>query len=276
MSGKKDHGRGQAAAGENRLRSEKEVEQEGRRVLRRLAGARQALFARGAVHAVARSPSAAAASRVTVAADLVARFLALEWIQPDGPGRHVIAPGGHALLVRAEGGFGDQHRLMQAHEPGGGQTVQVNMAESPLARLKFRALVDDRQFAAGERLRRDYTLGQLTPRMGVDWSQPVVTGSRGGSGENISDVAIAARQRLNRALKAAGPVLGDLLFDVCCHLAPLEEVEQVRGWSRRSGRVVLTIALDRLASQYGFNVVAGRAAMRAWMMDDGAMAEERL
>lgn len=251
-------------------RCEREVEQEGRRVLRRLAGPRQVLFARGTVHVVARNPSAAAASRVTVAADLVARFLALEWIQPDGPGRHVIAPAGHALLARVgSDGPGAQHRLMQSRRLENGQSVQVNMAESPLARLKFRALVDDRQFAAGERLRRDYTLGQLTPRMGVDWSAPVVTGSRGGSRETVSDVAIAARQRLSRALKAAGPVLGDLLFDVCCHLTPLEQVEQARGWSRRSGRVVLAIALDRLASHYGFDVVAGPSGIRAW-----AMAEE--
>jgi hypothetical protein len=252
------------------IRPEREVEQEGRRVLRRLAGPRQALFARGAVHAVARGPAAAAASRVTVAADLVAHFLALQWIQPDGPGRHVIAPAGRSFLARAGvEGPAAQHRLMQPRRLEDGQTATVNMAESPLARLRFRALIDERQFAAGERLRRDYTLGQLTPRMGVDWSAPVVSGSRRGSGETISDVAISARQRLNRALKAAGPVLGDLLFDVCCHLAPLEEVERTRAWSRRSGRVVLAIALDRLAAHYGFDVVAGPSGIRAW-----AMAEE--
>jgi hypothetical protein len=249
---------------EKNSRSEREVEQEGRRILRRLAAPRQVLFARGAVHVVARSPAAAAASRVQVDADLVTRFAALEWIVPDGAGRHVIAPAGHALVARVAG-FAEQHRLMQT-QPVAGEARAVNMAESPLARLKFRALVDDRQFAAGERLRRDYTLGQLTPRMGVDWSAPVVTGSRGGGQETVSDIAIAARQRLGHALKAAGPGLGDLLFDVCCHLAPLEQVEQSRGWARRSARVVLAIALDRLAAHYGFDVVAGPSGIRAWAM----------
>jgi hypothetical protein len=245
-------------------RSEREVEQEGRRILRRLAGPRQVLFARGPVHVVARSPAAAAASRVRVDADLVARFAALDWIAPDGAGRHVIAPAGHALLARVEG-FAAQHRTMQAGTVDG-QAHAVNMAESPLARLKFRALIDDRQFAAGERLRRDYTLGQLTARMGVDWSAPVVMGARGGGHETVSDIAIAARQRLGHALKAAGPGLGDLLFDVCCHLAPLEQVEQGRGWARRSARVVLAIALDRLAAHYGFDVVAGPSGIRSWAM----------
>ena len=252
-------------------RTEREIEQEGRRILRRLAGPRQLLFARGDVHVVARGAQAAATSRVSVAADLVARFASLEWISPDGPGRHVIAPAGLALLARSEAdGCAGQHRVMQTRvldEDDGGRAVRVNMAESPLARLKFRKLVDDRQFAAGERLRRDFTLGQMTPRMGVDWSAPVVTGGRGAGRDNISDVAITARQRLNLALKAAGPGLGDLLFDVCCHLTPLEQAEAARGWARRSARIVLTIALDRLATHYGFDVTVTAARLRAWSLD---------
>lgn len=37
-----------------------------------------------------------------------------------------------------------------------GRRVSVNMAESPLGWLRARALVDARQFEAGERLRGDY------------------------------------------------------------------------------------------------------------------------
>jgi len=255
-------------------RTDKEVEREGHRVLRRLAAPRQILFARGAVHVVARSPSAAATSRVTVASDLVARFAALGWIQPDGEGRHVIAPAGQALLARAgENGFAAQHRLMQARRLNDGGIVQVNMAESPLARLKFRNLIGDRPFAAGDRLRRDYTLSQMTARMGVDWSTPVVLGGRGGAPDTLCDTVIAARQRLNRALKAAGPGLGDLLFDVCCQLTPLEGVEAARGWAKRSARVVLTIALDRLAAHYGFDVVAGPGGLRAWSLEEEALED---
>ncbi len=249
---------------------EQQVEQEARRVLRKLAAARTGLFARGEGHVVARSPAAAATSRVGVAAELVAAFLSRDWIKPDGPGRHVIAGAGLAFLARAQAGgdgFGEQHRLPQSVEREG-RTVSVNMGESPLARLKFRDLIDATQFAAGERLRRDFTMAQLTPRLGMDWSASSVSGSRGAARESISDIALAARQRFNRALAAAGPGLGDLLFDVCCHLTPLEGVEAARGWSRRSGRVVLKLALDRLAAHYGFTVVATSAPIRAWSLEE--------
>lgn len=151
---------------------------------------------------------------------------------------------------------------MEKREIGPGEIVRVNAGESPLARLKFRDLIDDMQFAAGEKLRRDFTLGQLTPRLGVDLTAPVMAG--GGARDNVSDIALAARQRLSHALAAVGPGLSDLLFDVCCQLTALESVETGRGWAKRSGRVVLKIALDRLAAHYGLNVMAGRGGIRAW------------
>jgi hypothetical protein len=246
-------------------RTEQEIQQEARRVLRRLASPRQALLARDdGMFAVARGPAGLAASRLTVAGDVVAAFAAQGWIAPDGPGRYAIAEAGAAFLVRTLGGetrFADQHRLMEAKSCGAA-VARVNAGESPLTRLKFRDLVDGVQFAAGEKLRRDFTMAQLTPRMGVDLAAPVMAG--GGGRDNISDIALAARQRFNRALAAAGPGLSDLLFDVCCHLTPLESAEARRGWARRSGRVVLKIALDRLAAHYGLDVVARRGAIRAW------------
>jgi hypothetical protein len=147
--------------------------------------------------------------------------------------------------------------------------MAVNTAESPLARLRHRGLIDGVQFAAGEKLRRDFTCAQLTPRMGVNWDAPVVSNSRGAGEGNISDIAMAARQRFNKALGAAGPALSDLLFDVCCHLASLEQVEDARGWARRSARVVLKIALDRLASHYGFDAVRSRGEIRSWSVEAG-------
>jgi hypothetical protein len=144
----------------------------------------------------------------------------------------------------------------------------VNVGESPLGRLKARGLVDATHFAAGEKLRRDYTLAQLSPRMGVDLSAPVVSGgARGPQADSISDIAMAARQRLSRALAAAGPGLSDLAFDVCCDLVSLERAEARRGWAKRSARVVLGLALDRLADHYGLTVTLKRAPIRACAWD---------
>lgn len=255
--------------------TEEEVAREGRRVLRRLAGPRQFLLARDkGDYAVARGPAGLAASRLTVADDFVREFLRADWIAAAGADRYVIAAAGIAFLERSFGGadgFAAQHRLMQAAEiDGDGQgarIVQINAGESPLARLKLRGLVDGLQFAAGERLRRDFTLAQLTPRMGVNLSAPVVSGGRGFGADNASDIAMAARQRLNRAMTAMGPGLGDLAFDICCHLMALERAETGRNWSRRSGRVVLKIALDRLAGHYGMGQVSRKSPIRAWNAD---------
>jgi len=243
--------------------AEQELKQEARRVLRRLADPRAALFARGERFVAGRN----ADSRVSVGAAVVEAFVRAGWIMPGGPGRYVLAEAGRALLAREAEGFAAQHRLMQdavLDELGAARAVKVNAGESPLARLKARGLLDGVQFAAGEKLRRDFTLAQVGPRMGVNWDSPVVSGSRGAGGDSVSDIALMARQRLNKALAAAGPQLSDLLFDVCCHLAPLEACEDSRGWAKRSARVVLKIGLDRLAQHYGMLITNQKRAIRAW------------
>ena len=247
--------------------AEQEVLREARRVLRKLGAPRQALFARGQGFVLGRS--AISASRITVAAAMVEEFLRMGWIAPEGADRYVMAPAGRDFITRGTGGFAGQHREMETRAVVEGQQARVNVGESPLARLKHRGLIDGVQFAAGEKLRRDFTLAQLTPRMGVNWDAPVVSGSRGAGEGNISDIAMAARQRFNKALGAAGPALSDLLFDVCCHLSSLEQVEDARGWARRSARVVLKIALDRLASHYGLDVVNRRGEIRTWSLEAG-------
>ena len=51
-------------------------------------------------------------------------------------------------------------------------------------------------------------------------------------------------------MEALGPGLSDVVFRVCCFLEGLETVEKRLGWSARSGKVVLKIALERLAAHY--------------------------
>jgi hypothetical protein len=145
--------------------------------------------------------------------------------------------------------------------------VTVNEAESPLGRLRHRKVIDAVQFDAGERLRRDFTLAGLSPRMGIDLTQPLIRNSGGQRIEApLTDMVLAAKQRFSAAMRAAGPGLNDLLFDVCCHLRGLEETERLNGWPTRSAKVVLSIALERLADHYGMRI-KGRGGIRSWRMD---------
>jgi len=154
----------------------------------------------------------------------------------------------------------------------------VNEAESPLAWLARRKGPDGRPFisplqlAAGERLRADFTRAGLTPRVTANWVAPVAHGRRGGgeAAASFTDLVMAAKERLARTLEAAGPEFSGLLLDVCCFLKGLEAVERERRWPPRAARIVLTLALDRLARHYGIEVEArgpNRATLRSWQAE---------
>lgn len=130
--------------------------------------------------------------------------------------------------------------------------VLVNLRESPLAWLHARGLLTDVQLAAGDRLRADYERAGLGPRITMQWDSPPAGRKR--SGARASDGAVGridARDRFHRAIDAAGPGLADICWRVICAGEAMSVAERAMGWPPRSGRVVLTLALDRLAHFYG-------------------------
>ena len=132
------------------------------------------------------------------------------------------------------------------------RSVTVNIAESPLGWLHSRGLVDDRQFDAGERLRADWERAQLAPRITMKWDAAPVSGRRGGSSTAIdpSGSQIDAKRRFHAAIEAAGPGLADILWRVVCSGEGMREAETALGWPARAGKLVLTLALDRIADYY--------------------------
>lgn len=223
--------------------------------------------------------------RATIAA-LIRADLLLAVDDPATPGRLRLSAtaAGRARARRAtpQGpDFRRQHgevarRLVEADEP----PVLADAAESPLAWLARRRGKDGRAYltparvAAGERLRADFTLARMMPTVTSNWSSGRITAGNGGRGgvQDLTDRALAARERVRAALDAVGRDLADVLLDVCCFLKGLETVESDRRWPARSAKVVLDIALGRLAGHYGLAEEArgpDRAArLRAWGSGD--------
>lgn len=132
------------------------------------------------------------------------------------------------------------------------RSVTVNLAESPLGWLLARGLVSRRQFEAGERLRADFTMAGLSPRVTMRWDAAPSRGARGPSAALDPTLAqIAAKRRFEGALDAAGGGLRDVLWRVVCACEGLETAEKALGWPKRAGKLVLLMALDRVADFYG-------------------------
>jgi hypothetical protein len=129
------------------------------------------------------------------------------------------------------------------------RTVTVNLAESPLAWLHARGHLDTRLFDAGEALRADYEKAQLSPSITMRWD-PVRVKSTGERGILATEKQIAARRRFDGAIRAAGRGLEDILWRVVCAGEGLPEAEKTLGWPVRSGKLVLRIALERVAEFY--------------------------
>ncbi len=181
---------------------------------------------------------------------------------------------GVSYLRRAlhpEAGFVAQHADLARHaqEGEGGSATDgpaagtlVDRSESPLSRLYYRrdkkgnAWLDESQFSAGERLRRDFERAGLQPRISANWEASVASAGRGGAGlADLGDFALDARRRLDAAMATLEPTLAGAALDVCCFLKGLEQVERERGWPARSAKLMLRAALTILAGHYGLVAV---------------------
>ncbi|MGJ8622368.1 MAG: DUF6456 domain-containing protein [Yoonia sp.] len=252
------------------------IDQDAKRILRRLCE-------QGAVLAVAREMETAVVVRVTPEGEQVrtaivereiAQAMALkDWIScPDPEGRiarYFITNTGRAALRRLTAeeenrasGFADR-----THDPKGDAGWDIaaiegvarpqqraQFVESPLVGLARRKDRNGKPFlsrelvAAGERLREDYELVEVGLG-GVESWDSFMTGE-GPVAKDGTKGAIDAHQRMRDALAELGPGLGDVVLRCCCFLEGLEQTEKKMGWSARSGKIVLRIALQRLKRHY--------------------------
>lgn len=233
------------------------------------------------------SGSARPGRTLTVSRMELSEWLSRGLVEPCPKGYRLSAAGLGWLKRALSAGqpFQSQHQAREARIiefEGAKRPAIVNNAESPLAWLASRKdksgapLLAAFQFEAGERLRADYHFAGLTAKVTASWN-PAAGRSGNGAPQNdaaaLADNVLAARQRVVRAIAAVGPELAGVLVDVCCHLKGLEEAEKTEGWPQRSGKVILQIALTRLARHYGLvndgQLTAGlKRRLRHWGTED--------
>ncbi|ULB09728.1 helix-turn-helix domain-containing protein [Cereibacter azotoformans] len=264
------------------LLDETTIAREARRILRRLAEPQTVLAVAPDMEkaAVLRSLPDGSTARTAVMDRAVAQAFALkDWITCRKPGRiatyEITATGRAALrrlvecdeagrgagLAEAAQPFAAQHRdwaEREIRDEDGPRRVRYNAAESPVAVLGRRRDKDGQPFLAAElveaaeRLREDFELAQMGPRVAQNWDR-FLTGADRGSFRTDSGGAEGprqARERVAAALRDLGPGLGDMVLRCCCFLEGLEAAERRMGWSARSGKIVLRIALQRLRRHY--------------------------
>jgi len=182
----------------------------------------------------------------------------------EGESALALTAAGRGYIARTETPEGANRLLAERAVPRDGEarsaaraarrprSVTVNLAEAPLGWLKARGLVSDRQYQAGERLRADWTMAGLSPRVTMRWgAAPLGRHARGPDRPLDPTLAqIAAKRRFEAAIAAAGKGLGDIAWRVACAGEGLESAERALGWPRRAGKLVLLMALDRVADFY--------------------------
>ncbi len=185
------------------------------------------------------------------------------------------ARAGATAADRRKAKFLEAERFFQATPDAPAMAVTVSLGESPLGWLSRRLDAQGRPFLtqeevdAGERLRADFERAQLGPSVTQDWRRFLTSGGKGDGGSAqdraVDGGAEAARQRVMEALGALGPGLADAALRTCCFLEGLETVEARMSWSARSGKIVLKIALQRLAGHYReIDIPAKNGEIRTW------------
>lgn len=212
---------------------------------------------------------------------IVAALRREKWIAPDKEtGALKITALGRAVLANRPQpvDFQAQGATLEMTDLKDGNRVLVNRDESALARLARMKkpdggpLLDAAQVNAGERLAADIMRAGMVPGITMRWD---ATGAIGEARLNPTDLMIASRQRVEAALDTLGQEFSGLLLDVLAFSKGIEQIERERHWPQRSGKIIVGLALARLALHYGYAVEARGAdtvRQRVWRAPDARPA----
>jgi hypothetical protein len=173
---------------------------------------------------------------------------------------------GAATPIASGNIFGSQHWDLAEREifdaSGDLVLVHANVEDSPLLRL-YRQLdgdgirfLSEAEFAAGEKFRQDYARSAMGRMSASNWGsvRQGNSAARAAFGaDHGTGAALDARRRVMDALGTVGPVLDRVLFALLVREQEVRILETDLSWPKRSGKIVLKIALSRLARHYGLS-----------------------
>ncbi len=179
-----------------------------------------------------------------------------------------LSPTGRAFLRRQLSGKSDERFLAQHKAIQGvatGDRIVRRAQGTPLQWLKARKQakgygLQALDFEAGEALMRDYDRAAFHPRQTMNWQRSVFVDSSTHVAPDAPAHVLDARRKLQAALDYAGPGLAEIALAVCCSEIGLEECERGFDLPKRSGKLMLKMALTRLSVFYGLQSAAMAAA----------------
>ncbi len=240
------------------------VEREAKRILRRLCepGACLAVAQEMEKAVVVRESDDGKTTRTAVVDRPVAQAMALkDWIACETPGRisrYSITAAGRAALKRllaeddaarrgfaeAATPFADQHRVWGEKEAPVADSersrrIRYNLAESPILAMSRRKDKDGNPFlssdlvSAAERLREDFELAQMGPRVAQNWEKFLTGGGIGALTVPIA-ASVTARPARANVCRRCYAILAPVWGMSCCGCAVSSKVWKPEGFSMRA------------------------------------------
>jgi len=256
-------------AGEKEVPNIAELSAHGNRVLKRLCetGAVLAVAADMDKAVIVRDGNDGENTRTGVVDRTIAEAMALKgWISaPEGGriSRYQITSQGRSALADIMARDENEHLntgldASVGHSSDVPSRARYGVTESPLSALARRRDRDGTRFLtsemvrAGERLREDFEIAQMGAEVARNWESFLQALRPASAPASVSATPAIQRAhaRVIDALVELGPGLSDVTLRCCCFLEGLETAEKVLGWSARSGKIVLRIALMRLQAHY--------------------------
>ncbi len=191
-----------------------------------------------------------------ISKDVFSRWLSDGVIVPRGKGFEVSESAG----LRA--GSGAPHRKMVREtisgEDGVFRPASVNLNTRSVLRSLAQRLdkagdpfLNAAELSAGEQFSKDYARANYGKTQTQNYAAAGSDRRRANTAEDAIIAAIDSEKRITAAIDYVGPGLSRAVISICGKDMGLEEMERMEGWTRRSGRTVLKLALQRLSEFYG-------------------------